>query len=71
MAGPASNSSPSKPLCNVHSRDRGHSQEYIRFLDSPTGRKYVRAGWDAFQSAMEQGGADTGTRFAEILRQKN
>jgi hypothetical protein len=46
-------------------------QEYIRFLASAAGRRYVRAGWDAFQSAMEQGGTDTGTRFSEILKQRN
>jgi hypothetical protein len=45
-------------------------QDYLTFLNTSPGRKFVRATWDALQKTLEQGGAETGDRFAEILRKR-
>jgi hypothetical protein len=45
-------------------------QDYLTFLNTSAGRKFVRATWDALQKTLEQGGAETGDRFAQILRNR-
>jgi hypothetical protein len=43
--------------------------EYIRFLATPSGRKFSRVTWEATQAAMKKGGADVGTAFGQILKE--
>ena len=46
-------------------------QEYISFLKSPAGRRFVRATWNALQKSMVQGGSDIGTGVAQVLKDMN
>lgn len=46
-------------------------QDYISFLASRAGRRFMNATWNGLQKAMAEGGTEIGARFSEILRQKS
>ena len=42
--------------------------QYVQFLNTYSGDRFVRATWLAIQDAMAQGGRETGKRVAEVFR---
>jgi hypothetical protein len=44
-------------------------REYLAFIKSPAGRRFVGATWDAMEKSLSQGGADVGAALSETLKQ--
>jgi hypothetical protein len=44
-------------------------EEYLRFLTTPGGQKFAHATWKALQASLQQGGAEAGAAFGQVMRQ--
>jgi hypothetical protein len=44
-------------------------EEYLRFLSTPGGQRFAQATWKALQASLQQGGAEAGAAFGQVMRQ--